>query len=217
MIWRIPVAVFLVAAASCRGQEPPVAPPAVKTRVDAATAPVIEAALTDQDRTNGQAVLNTACVGCHSYAMLEQQRLTRKQWDAVLKKMTTWGAVVETAQLSLTARVAAERFGLTAGTFALEPVAASAALKQALDPLPDGRFAGGDASAGRQVYTSSCGACHGPAGAGGPLGVNVADRPILYRADDLAALVRTGRGRMPGFPVEDGQVASLIAYLRKLP
>ena len=36
-----------------------------------------------------------ACFGCHDEHMMQQQRLTRPQWDRELNKMTGWGAPVK--------------------------------------------------------------------------------------------------------------------------
>jgi DMSO/TMAO reductase YedYZ molybdopterin-dependent catalytic subunit len=38
----------------------------------------------------------TACFGCHDEHMMQQQRLTRAQWNAELNKMTGWGAPLKT-------------------------------------------------------------------------------------------------------------------------
>jgi len=35
-----------------------------------------------------------ACFGCHDEHMMQQQRLTREQWDREINKMTGWGAQV---------------------------------------------------------------------------------------------------------------------------
>jgi hypothetical protein len=42
------------------------------------------------------------------------------------------------------------------------------------------------------------------------------DRPILYRAADLAKTVRTGRGKMAPLPLTDREIADVIAHLRTL-
>jgi sulfite oxidase len=36
-----------------------------------------------------------SCLGCHDEHMMQQQRLTRPQWDRELNKMTNWGAPVK--------------------------------------------------------------------------------------------------------------------------
>jgi hypothetical protein len=47
--------------------------------------------------------------------------------------------------------------------------------------------------------------------------MTLADRPLLWRAGELAAVTRGGRGKMPGFPsLSDRDLAGVIAYLRTL-
>lgn len=41
------------------------------------------------------AMLRSACLTCHEADVIEQQRLTRSQWDREVDKMIRWGAVVE--------------------------------------------------------------------------------------------------------------------------
>ena len=36
-----------------------------------------------------------SCLGCHDEHVMQQQRLTRPQWDRELNKMTNWGAPVK--------------------------------------------------------------------------------------------------------------------------
>jgi len=40
------------------------------------------------------AAFQSACTGCHETDMIEQQRLTRPQWERELDKMIRWGAPV---------------------------------------------------------------------------------------------------------------------------
>jgi hypothetical protein len=46
--------------------------------------------------------------------------------------------------------------------------------------------------------------------------VILVDRPVLYRAADLAETVRRGRGKMPPIPMTDAEVADVLAHLRRL-
>jgi len=43
---------------------------------------------------------DTACLACHDMDMIDQQRLSRPQWEKELDKMIRWGAPVEPAQRS---------------------------------------------------------------------------------------------------------------------
>ena len=40
------------------------------------------------------AAFSSACVACHDQDVIEQQRLTRAQWDLEINKMIGWGAKV---------------------------------------------------------------------------------------------------------------------------
>lgn len=85
---------------------------------------------------------------------------------------------------------------------------------------PSVSLAAGDASAGQGAFAPLCNSCHPGANAGiGPAlyGPQFAER---YPDDSqLAAVIRQGKGGMPGFsPAElsDQDMANLIAYLRGL-
>jgi hypothetical protein len=49
-------------------------------------------------RGPGPPVYKTACFACHDDHMMNQQRLTRAQWDREVTKMTNWGAQVKPEQ-----------------------------------------------------------------------------------------------------------------------
>ena len=71
------------------------------------------------------------------------------------------------------------------------------------------------AASGREIYTAQCAACHGPdlAGNGGqaPALKGIADRRT---AEQITGIVRTGAGRMPGFPALRGAaLRALVDYL----
>jgi len=46
-------------------------------------------------QTAGPDSYKSACFGCHDDHMMQQQRLTRAQWDRELNKMTGWGAQIK--------------------------------------------------------------------------------------------------------------------------
>jgi ubiquinol-cytochrome c reductase cytochrome c subunit len=152
---------------------------------------------------------------CHSEELLRQQHLTTAQWTSVVQKMTSWGAPVEPEDRAPLVLYLAASYGADAGPYtpARFDVDNAAA---ALAPLPDGPFAGGDAARGTKVFSAFCAPCHGPS-ARGQIGVNLVDRPILYRSSDVASMVRHGRGRMTPLPsTTDAQIADILAYLRTL-
>lgn len=161
-------------------------------------------------------LIHDACVACHTEAMLDQQRLTPKQWAAVVKKMQGWGAPLEPGEPEALAGALAALSSTRAAAYQPARISAQAA-RDALAPLPDGPFARGDAERGKADFAALCALCHGPGAEGGPLGVNLVDRPLLYRARDFAAIVRSGRNRMPAFQaIKDAEVADLLAHLRRL-
>ncbi len=73
--------------------------------------------------------------------------------------------------------------------------------------------ADGDADAGRQVWTQSCASCHG-ADAEGGIGPGLAGNTNLTD-EDVAAVIRSGRGVMPAGLVSGQAEADVIAYLRR--
>jgi mono/diheme cytochrome c family protein len=94
------------------------------------------------------------------------------------------------------------------------PSSAPAANPSAGPPPP------GDAAAGQRVVASQCNSCHPGANAGiGPAlyGPQFGER---YPDDaQLAAVIRQGRGGMPGFTADqlsDQDLADVIAYMRGL-
>ncbi len=154
------------------------------------------------------------CLSCHTDEMLMQQRLTEAQWTAVVKKMTTWGAPLDPGDDTKLVAYLSANYGPDAGPF-IPPSTPASEMAVALDPLPDGPYAGGDPVKGKLLFEEKCGTCHG-ANAKGLIGVNLVDRPILYRAPDFARTVAKGRGRMLPLQITDTEQASVIAYLRTL-
>src|SRR5262249_2119690 len=145
-------------------------------------------------------------------------RLSAKQWTAAIKKMQGWGAPIEDGHVDLLVKDLAARYGLDAKPY-VPPRIEAAEAEALLRPLPDGKWKGGSAKRGKPAYEKNCAPCHGADGHGSPTGVNLADRPQLFRAPDFAAFTRIGRGRMPAFGPEllpDADLASILAYLRTL-
>ncbi len=175
----------------------------------ASALPVVSAA-------TGRALVANNCLSCHTEEMVAQQRLTAKQWDKVVKKMHGWGAPVEPENLEPLIAYLAATYSLETPPYQVPTISASAAAAM-LEPQPDGAFAGGDAKRGASSYHDLCATCHAEDGRGAALGVDLVDRPLLYRAADFARVVRSGKGRMPAFSeasVPDKQVADVLAHLR---
>lgn len=154
-------------------------------------------------------LVTLSCTACHGADLVAAQHLTEAQWNAVLTKMVSWGATLDDAEkLSVAAY-------LTTHDEAFVPPITHDALS-AIEPTDDGAFAHGDATRGRAFYTESCAPCHGADARGSAIGVNLVDRYLLYRAQDFAAIVRNGRGRMPPSTHRDDQIADALAWLRTL-
>jgi len=192
---------------ACRKSESPpdgAVQPAAST---SAVAPPLDPALLVRDN----------CTSCHSDDLIAQQRLTAAQWTKVVTKMHGWGSpLADQRELDAVAAWLAGKYGPTAGPHAM-PLVGAAAVAAALSPQPDGPFSSTDVAGGKTLFAQLCTACHGPEAQGDKLGVNLVDRPLLFRAADVARTVRTGRGKMPPFPaLTDPQIGAILSYLRTL-
>lgn len=145
--------------------------------------------------------------------MIGQQRLTQAQWQKTVTKMVGWGANVEPAEVAPLVAYLSENYGPDAGAYVAETVPAAEALAE-IAPTED-PFPRGDAERGKPLYTDKCQGCHGP-DARGAIGVNLVDRPFLYRAADVAKTIRKGRGKMLPLPLSDAEIADVLAHLRQL-
>ena len=166
-------------------------------------------------RDHGQELIVEGCLSCHTEEILRQQRLSAAQWEKVVKKMAGWGANVSSDDLPVVSAYLATHYGPDAGTYEVGYIGPAQADRE-IAPLDDGSFAGGTADRGGSIYATRCASCHG-ADARGQVGVNLVDRPLLYRAADFARTLRDGRAKMPAQPsTTDGEVADLLAHLRRL-
>ncbi len=196
-------ALIAMVALGCSRATPPPPPASVDASASAAPPP------------DGKTIVSGACLSCHSDEMLAQQRLPKEKWAATVKKMAGWGANLDPSDTETLVTYLAESYGPDAGPWEPEEITASAA-KSALSPQDDGPFAAGSAANGKALFLARCAACHGPE-ARGLVGVNLVERPILYRAAELAATVRRGRGKMAPLPdTTDREIADLLAHLRSL-
>ena len=202
--------------AGCKGDKPTPAPPPSASQVASTSAAPSASAPPVVSEARGRALVASSCLSCHTEEMVAQQRLTAKQWDKVVKKMHDWGAPVEPENVEPLIAYLAATYSLETPPYQVPTISASAAAAM-LEPQPDGAFAGGDAKRGASSYHDLCATCHAEDGRGAALGVDLVDRPLLYRADDFAHVVRSGKGRMPAFSeasVPDKQVADVLAHLR---
>jgi mono/diheme cytochrome c family protein len=159
-------------------------------------------------------IAKKACLSCHQMEMLEQQRLTEAQWTKEVTKMQGWGANLEPSDAPVLIAWLSASFGPDAGAWVVPNAEVSEALRS-ITPAEDGNYANGNAEHGKALYQDRCSGCHGPE-AVGHIGVNLVDKPFLYRADDFAWTIRRGRGKMPAAKIEDREVADLLAHLRSL-
>jgi cytochrome c oxidase cbb3-type subunit 3 len=197
-------ALTFVGAAACTKPAPP--SPALDAAPigSAAAAPV-----------NGSALVTTACLSCHTEEMLAQQRLPKEKWASTVKKMTGWGANLDPPDTDALVTYLSGRYGPDAAPWTPATIAAADATS-ALEAQGDGAYAGGDPANGAKLFASRCAACHGVDARGG-IGVNLVERPLLYRADYVATTVRRGRGKMVPLPTTtDREVADIVAHLRTL-
>lgn len=202
-----------VGALSMACENKPTPPAPTRSTTDAAAA--ASAAKSSPAVVDAKPIIAGACLSCHTEEMLAQQRLSKDKWAATVKKMAGWGANLDPLETDTLVTYLADKYGPDAGAWEPETISAADA-KKALDPQEDGVFAGGTADTGKQLYVERCSACHGPDGRGG-LGVNLVERPMLYRAADLGGIVRRGRGKMTPLPnMTDREIADVLAHLRSL-
>ncbi len=71
----------------------------------------------------------------------------------------------------------------------------------------------GDATAGADVYATSCAACHGASGEGGT-GPAMADEVPGKSDAEIEDIVLNGEGSMQAVSLGDQDLADLLAYLR---
>jgi mono/diheme cytochrome c family protein len=188
--------------------------PSAPAALVSAANPAAPRKLTPEEAKTAQGVIVNDCLACHVEELLVQQRLTATQWAAVVKKMQGWGSLVEPSNAELLGAFLSARYGVDAPPYDVPTVSASAAA-EALAPLPDGPFAGGETTKGEALYKEACASCHGADARGTATGTKLADRPLLYRAAEFAEAIKRGRGRMPAFPLyKDPEIGALLAYLR---
>lgn len=80
--------------------------------------------------------------------------------------------------------------------------------------------AAGDVFKGKEIYLQKCASCHGANGKGVMLDVPDFTRTqvVLKTYEELAMVVRMGKGMMPGFisQLKDQDVSDVVAYLKTM-
>jgi len=71
----------------------------------------VPARVPGQEFSGPPAALKSSCLACHDQDVIEQQRLTREQWDAEINKMVGWGAKVSDPDRSALLDYFAARYG----------------------------------------------------------------------------------------------------------
>jgi DMSO/TMAO reductase YedYZ molybdopterin-dependent catalytic subunit len=85
--------------------------PRVGVNVTGSPGTAAPAASTRTDGPPSPAALKSSCLVCHGDDVIDQQRLTRAQWEAEINKMTGWGAKVPEQDRSALLDYLAARFG----------------------------------------------------------------------------------------------------------
>ena len=74
----------------------------------------------------------------------------------------------------------------------------------------------GDASAGSVTYDAECTLCHAPDGIGSSRGPDITGLFDRLAPSLALRVIREGAGTMPAFPLEDQELADLLAWLDTL-
>lgn len=86
--------------------------------------------------------------------------------------------------------------------------------------VPGQSLAAGDIFRGKELYQQKCASCHGVDGKPMMLGIPDFSRgeAVLKTYEELAQVVKTGRGMMPGFQsqMKEQDVFDIVAYIKTL-
>lgn len=182
-------------------------------KTDTTSTPASAASSKSVSIASPEALVAMDCLPCHDQLMLEQQRLTAKQWGAVVKKMQGWGSLLAPDDIDNVVTYLSNRYPATGPEFTVPSVPITEVAAR-FGTSPDGVYGSGDTRRGEMLFKETCVVCHGPK-AQGAIGVALVNRLILQHPADFAAIVRKGRGRMVGNPaMPDADVGALLAYLR---
>lgn len=198
----------IAAAASHRAAGRLALPPVQSTTVEAAPPPAWS--------SGGRELLTTRCQVCHALDLITSQHLAPAEWAAEIAKMRRWGARLDEDEAALLAQELTIRVG--ADTPDRAPGALDARDVVTLDapqPLP---WPEGSSPRGAALFQESCAPCHGADARGGTgevRGPALAGRAIVDWPHDFEAMVREGRGGMPGFGagLGAGAMADLFAWI----
>lgn len=68
---------------------------------------------------------------------------------------------------------------------------------------------------GEPLYRTHCESCHGPSGEGTSAGPPMTEMMPMHPDEQILFVVIAGSGDMPGFELEQAELAHLLAYLRE--
>lgn len=164
---------------------------------------------TDGTDHQAQRLLAARCTVCHSIDLIVQQRLDRKHWSTIVKKMSSWGAQVSESEQEVLIAYLASRYHPDAGSVTIE--------EPAKKSFPSIDKAQGNANRGRSLYMQNCLPCHGAQGAGG-VGPKLAGNQVLTDAPRFWEMVLNGRGGMPpwGTTLTGQEIADIRSWLQTL-
>lgn len=161
-------------------------------------------------------VVRENCLICHSDELIRSQRLTPKQWTTEVDKMIGWGSPLPADERRRVIDLLAAEYGPDAGLQPLERKTLREVAGPERPTPPAGRD-GGSPARGKLLYARNCENCHGADGQGAELGPNLVEKPPLLDPAGYREVVRSGRGRMPGFANVLGAAAEadILAWLRE--
>ena len=168
---------------------------------------------------DGKRLVAARCAVCHSTDLIVQQRLTREQWIATVRKMANWGAQVSSAEQTRLVDYLAAHYhpNASAGLEQTmqdppEPTLTEPSAHSGVPQHPVGRV-----DRGQRLFGENCMPCHGPTAAGG-MGPKLAKNPILIDESRFWGTVRQGRGAMPAWNgmLTAQEIADIQAWLKTL-
>ena len=167
------------------------------------------------DATRGAELFGTACVSCHTSELASGSRVSEKTWVGEVTKMRKWGALVDEEDVAPFALWLSRKYPADGAPPAAARMPASAALSTLQPQGP--RNPHGEAAKGKELFAQACAACHGAGALGLGGGPELANDPVLRQQQAFAQLIRTGRGRMPGYDDFKGpDIDNLRAWLRTI-
>ena len=186
------------------------------------------------DKTNGKELFTAKCGSCHTLAdagttgtigpnlddaFAESRRngLGESTFVQVVRDQIAYSIEnPSTGAPGMPANIVTDQDAIDVSTYVASVAGTSKVPTPAPSPAePAEPDATGDTTAGKVVFTESCGGCHtlGDAGTSGSIGPNLDDRPP--GADLVTERVTNGQGAMPSFSetLTATQIADVSAYV----